>query len=48
MFGIGLQPLMDHYVDTIDDTLPYEYQYILKAPVEAEGGREGINLFLRD
>ncbi|HHV29278.1 MAG TPA: ABC transporter permease [Clostridium sp.] len=40
MFGIGLQPLMDHYVDTIDDTLPYEYQYILKAPVEAEGGEK--------
>lgn len=40
MFGIGLQPLMNHYVDTIDDTLPYEYQYILKAPVEADGGEK--------
>jgi putative ABC transport system permease protein len=40
MFGIGLKPLMDHYVDTIDDTLPYEYQYILKFPVEAEGGEK--------
>lgn len=40
MFGIGLKPLMDHYVDTIDDTLPYEYQYILKAPVEADGGEK--------
>jgi putative ABC transport system permease protein len=40
MFGIGLQPLMDHYVNTIDDTLPYEYQYILKAPVEVSGGEK--------
>lgn len=40
MFGIGLQPLMDHYVDTIDDTLPYEYQYILKAPIEVDGGEK--------
>lgn len=40
MFGIGLKPLMDYYVDTIDDTLPYEYQYILKGPVEAEGGEK--------
>ncbi len=40
MFGTGLQPLVNHYVDTIDDTLPYEYQYILKAPVEAEGGEK--------
>lgn len=35
MFGIGLQPLIDNYVDEIDDSLAYEYQYILKAPVEA-------------
>jgi putative ABC transport system permease protein len=42
MFGIGLKPLMDHYVDTIDDTLPYEYQYILKFPVEAEGGEKAL------
>ena len=37
MFGIGLEPLFDHYVDEVDDALKYEYQYILKAPVEAEG-----------
>lgn len=36
MFGIGLQPLIDHYVDEIDDSLEYEYQYILKAPIEIE------------
>lgn len=40
MFGIGLEPLMNHYVDEIDDTLPYEYQYILKAPVEVDGGEK--------
>ena len=36
MFGMGLQPLMDHYVEEIDDSLTYEYQYILKAPIEVE------------
>lgn len=40
MFGIGLEPLITHYVDEIDDTLPYEYQYILKAPVELEDGEK--------
>lgn len=37
MFGLGLGPLMDHYVDAIDDNLTYEYMYVLKAPVEADG-----------
>lgn len=36
MFGMGLDPLIDNYVDEIDDSLTYEYQYILKAPVEVE------------
>lgn len=40
MFGIGLKPLMNHYTDTIDDSLPYEYQYVLKAPATAEGGEK--------
>lgn len=40
MFGIGIDPLMKHYTDTIDETLPYEYQYILKAPVESEKGEK--------
>lgn len=40
MFGIGLSPLMEHYTDTIDDSLPYEYQYVLNAPVEVEGGEK--------
>lgn len=40
MFGIGMTPLIEHYVDEIDDTLPYEYQYILKAPVENNVGEK--------
>ncbi len=40
MFGMGLQPLIDHYVEEIDDSLTYEYQYILKAPVEIEGAEK--------
>lgn len=34
MFGIGLKPLIDHYVEQVDDSLTYEYQYILKVPLE--------------
>ena len=33
---MGLDPLIDNYVDEIDDSLTYEYQYILKSPVEVE------------
>lgn len=40
MFGIGLEPIFDHYTDTIDQTLPYDYQYILKMPVENEDGEK--------
>lgn len=40
MFGIGLSPLMDHYTDSINESLNYEYQYILKAPVEPEEGEK--------
>lgn len=40
MFGIGLDPLMKHYTESIDDSLPYEYQYILKAPVETNKGEK--------
>lgn len=36
MFGMGLDPLMDNYVDEIDDSLTYEYQYVLKSPVEVD------------
>lgn len=42
MFGIGLDPLMNHYTDTIDDSINYEYQYILKAPVETSEGEKSL------
>lgn len=37
MFGIGMEPLFDHYVEEVNEALPYDYQYILKAPYEAKG-----------
>lgn len=40
MFGLGLGPLVDHYVDEIDDSLTYEYQYILKTPIEVDKGEK--------
>lgn len=40
MFGIGMAPLINHYTESIDDSLPYEYQYILKAPVEVSDGEK--------
>lgn len=40
MFGIGLEPLLDHYTDEIDKSLPYNYQYILKAPVDEADGEK--------
>lgn len=40
MFGIGLKPLMENYTDNIDKSLSYNYQYILKAPVETEVGEK--------
>ncbi len=47
MFGIGIGPLMNHYTDSIDKSLPFEYQYLLKAPVEADGG-EKIRIYEMD
>lgn len=38
MFGIGLDPLLAHYTEDIDKSLPYDYQYILKSPVDTEEG----------
>ena len=34
MFGMGLDPLIDNYVEEIDDSITYEYQYVLKEPIE--------------
>ena len=47
MFGIGLQPLIDNYVEEIDDSLTYEYQYILKAPVECDNGEKLMTYSLK-
>lgn len=40
MFGIGLDPLMAHYTEDINQSLPYNYQYLLKAPAESEEGEK--------
>jgi len=40
MFGIGLMPLMNYYTDSINESLPYDYQYILKAPVDIDEGEK--------
>lgn len=37
LFGLGLTPLFDNYVDSIEDTLMADNQYILRQPVEVEG-----------
>lgn len=34
LFGLGMQPMIDHYVDEIKQSSIAEYQYILKAPVD--------------
>lgn len=47
MFGIGMDPLLDHYTEDIDQSLPYNYQYILKAPVDTDRG-EKITLYEMD
>ena len=36
MFGLSLTPMMNHYVDSITQSAVADYQYILKAPAEAE------------
>lgn len=40
MFGLGLKPLMDHYTEVIDASLPFEYEYILKAPMDADNATQ--------
>lgn len=40
MFGIGLDPLLDHYTEDIDQSLPYNYQYFLKAPTDCDEGEK--------
>lgn len=40
LFGIGLDPLLDHYTEDIDQSLPYNYQYFLKAPTDCDEGEK--------
>lgn len=40
VFGLGLLPIVENYVDTVDKTMMSEYQYILKSPVEVDGGEK--------
>ena len=40
MFALGIIPLLNNYTDTVNETFPSEYQYILKTPIEAEGGEK--------
>jgi len=40
LFGIGIRPLMNHYVDDVNSSLSYDYQYILKAPTDVTGGEK--------
>jgi len=36
LFGIGLEPLIQHYSEEITSNMICEYQYILKSPLETE------------
>ncbi len=40
LFGLVLLPTIENYVDTVDKTMMSEYQYILKSPVEVDGGEK--------
>ncbi len=40
MFGIGFMPLLNHHVDTVSETIPVNYQYVLKAPIESNDGEK--------
>lgn len=47
MFGIGLDPLMNHYTDSVDESLAYDYQYLMKAPVDTDAG-EKVSVYEMD
>lgn len=40
LFGIGFKPMFDNYENTINDSINYEYSYVLKTPVDVEGGEK--------
>lgn len=40
MFGIGMNPLIEHYEKTVAEAVVSDYQYILKAPIENNKGEK--------
>ena len=40
MFGIGMNPLIEHYEQTVAESVVAEYQYILKAPIECKNAEK--------
>ena len=40
LFGIGIRPLMDHYTEDVNNSLGFNYQYVLKAPTDVTGGEK--------
>lgn len=40
MFGVGMNPLIEHYEKTVADSVVADYQYILKAPVECKNAEK--------
>jgi putative ABC transport system permease protein len=39
LFGLSINPLIEHYVETINNTTIAEYQYILKSPTDSKYAR---------
>ena len=44
MFGLCITPMINHYVDSIKKSTVSDYQYILKAPVEAKNSENAEKL----
>lgn len=40
LFGLGILPIVENYVKTVDETMLANYQYVLKAPVEHKEGEQ--------
>ncbi len=40
LFSLGLLPVIENYVASVDDTMLSEYQYILKMPAESDTGEK--------
>lgn len=42
LFGIGIGPMFDNYVDSIADSTPFENQYLLKAEYDISTSETGV------